>query len=100
MATPVHRTRIYSMQGHVIYGWRSGIWGSLDVTYFTGGRTTVNGTLNEDLQQNWRVGGTLAFPVDRHNSIKLYASRGVSARTENNYDLIGIAWQVRFGGGL
>ena len=88
------------MQGHVIYGWRSGIWGSVDVTYFTGGRTTVNGKLNEDLQQNWRVGGTLAFPVDRHNSIKLYASRGVSARTENNYDLIGIAWQVRFGGGL
>ena len=91
---------LYSMQGHVIYGWRSGIWGSVDVTYFTGGRTTVNGKLNEDLQQNWRVGGTLAFPVDRHNSIKLYASRGVSARTENNYDLIGIAWQVRFGGGL
>lgn len=91
---------IYSFQGHAIYGWRSGIWGSLDVTYFTGGRTTLNGTLNEDLQQNWRVGGTLAFPVDVHNSIKLYASSGVSARTDNNYDLIGIAWQCRWGAGL
>jgi hypothetical protein len=91
---------IYSLQGHVIYGFRSGIWGSFDVTYFTGGRTTINGKLNEDLQQNWRVGGTLAFPVDVHNSIKLYASSGVSARTDNNYDLIGIAWQYRWGGGL
>lgn len=91
---------IYSLQSHAIYGFRSGIWGSLDVTYFTGGRTTLNGTLNEDLQQNWRVGGTLAFPVDVHNSIKLYASSGVSARTDNNYDLFGIAWQYRWGAGL
>jgi hypothetical protein len=91
---------IYSLQGHVIYGFRSGIWGSFDVTYFNGGRTTINGKLNEDLQQNWRVGGTLAFPVDVHNSIKLYASSGVSARTGNNYDLLGIAWQYRWGAGL
>lgn len=91
---------LYSFQGHAIYGWRYGIWGSLDVTYFTGGRTTLNGTLNEDLQQNWRVGGTLALPVNVHNSVKLYASSGVSARTDNNYDLIGIAWQYRWGAGL
>jgi len=91
---------LYSLQGHVIYGFRSGIWGSLDATYFVGGRTTLNGVLDNNLQQNWRVGGTLAFPVDRQNSIKFYVSSGVSARTGNNYDLIGVAWQYRFGGGL
>ena len=91
---------IYSLQGHVIYGSRSGIWGSLDATYFTGGRTTVNDVTKDDLQQNWRVGGTLAFPVDVRNSVKLYGSSGVSARTGNNYDLIGIAWQYRWGAGL
>jgi hypothetical protein len=42
----------------------------------------------------------LALPVDAHNSIKLYASSGVAARTGNNFDLIGIAWQYRWGGGL
>ena len=91
---------LYSFQGHAIYNFSSGIWGSLDATYFAGGRTTLNGTLNNDLQQNWRLGGTLAFPVDAHNSVKLYASSGVSARTGNSYDLIGIAWQYRWGGGL
>jgi Putative MetA-pathway of phenol degradation len=91
---------LYSLQGHVIYSFRSGIWGSLDATYFTGGRTTLNGTLNNDLQQNWRLGGTLSFPVNIHNSIKLYASSGVSARTGNNFDLLGITWQYRWGGGL
>jgi hypothetical protein len=91
---------LYSLQGHLIYGFRSGIWASVDATYFAGGRTTVNGVLNSDLQQNWRIGGTLAFPVSRENSIKFYASKGVSARTGDSYDLIGVAWQYRWGGGL
>lgn len=91
---------LYSFEGHMIYNFNSGVWGSLDATYFTGGRTTLNGTRGNDLQQNWRLGGTLAIPVDIHNSIKLYASSGVSARTGNNFDLVGIAWQYRWGGGL
>ena len=91
---------LYQLQGHVIYGFRSGIWASIDATYFAGGRSTLNGVLNSDLQRNWRVGATLALPVDRENSIKFYASSGVSARTDNNYDLIGVAWQYRWGGGL
>ena len=99
-----HQTRsqdpLYSLQAHVIYSFRSGVWGSLDGTYFAGGRTTVDDTLNNDLQQNWRVGATLAFPIDVRNSIKLYGSSGVSARTGNSFDLLGIAWQYRWGGGL
>ena len=91
---------IYSTQVHAIYSFRSGVWASVDATWFMGGRTTVNGVLNDDLQENWRLGGTLAFPVDVHNSIKLYASNGASARTGNNYDLIGVAWQYRWGAGL
>ena len=91
---------LYSAQVHAIYSFRSGIWASLDATYFAGGRTTLDGERNADLQQNWRLGGTLAFPVDRHNSIKLYASSGVGSRTGNDYDLVGVAWQYRWGGGL
>jgi hypothetical protein len=91
---------LYSVQGHVIYSFRSGVWGALDGTYFAGGRTTLDDALNNDLQQNWRVGATLAFPVNARNSVKLYGSSGVSARTGNSYDLVGMAWQYRWGGGL
>jgi len=91
---------IYSAQANVIYSFDSGIWGSLDATYLTGGRTELNGVKGDDLQKNWRVGATLALPVDARNSIKFYASSGVSARTGNNYDLVGVAWQYRWGGGL
>ena len=91
---------LYSFQAHVIYSFRSGVWGALDAIYFTGGRTTVDDELRNDLQQNWRVGATLAFPVNVRNSVKLYGSSGVSARTGNSFDLLGIAWQYRWGGGL
>ena len=91
---------VYSVQGHTIYGFRGGSWISVDATYFAGGRTTFNGVLKADLQQNWRVGATLAMPLDRLNSIKLYASSGLSDRTGNSFDLVGIAWQHRWGGGL
>ena len=91
---------LYSLQAHAIYNFSSGVWGSVDATYFAGGRTTLNGVLQVDRQQNWRMGATLAFPVGLYNSIKLYASKGVSARTGNSFDLLGIAWQYRWGGGL
>ena len=41
---------------------------------------------------------TLALPVDRHNSIKLYANSGVSTRTGSNFTTAGVAWQYRWGG--
>ncbi len=91
---------LYSLQGNAIYNFRGGMWGSLDATYFAGGRTTVNDTLSDDRQENWRVGGTFAFPVNARNSLKLYASSGVSARTGNSFDLIGLLWQYRWGAGL
>jgi hypothetical protein len=91
---------LYSLQGHLVYNFAHGVWGALNFNYFAGGRTTLNNRLGNDLQQNWRAGGTLAIPVDAGNSVKLYASTGVSARTGNSFDLLGAAWQYRWGGGL
>lgn len=91
---------IYSLQGNAIYNFPSGVWASADVTWQTGGRTTLNGVRGNDLQQNWRVGATIAIPVDARHSLKLHASSGVSARTGNNFDAISLLWQYRWGGGL
>jgi len=91
---------IYSLQGHLIYNFPRGIWAALNATYYTGGRTSIDGVKGDDIQKNWRFGATLTLPVNRHNSIKLYASTGVYARRGENFDLVGIAWQYRWGGGL
>ncbi|MCU0987901.1 MAG: transporter [Acetobacteraceae bacterium] len=91
---------IYAVEGHVIYSLGRGIWVSADATWFTGGRTTIDGERNDDAQRNWRFGTTLSLPLGVHYSVKLFASRGVAARTRNDYDLVGIALQYRWGGGL
>jgi hypothetical protein len=91
---------LYTLQAHAIYNFPSGMWASFDATWFAGGRTTVNGVLDNNLQQNWRFGATFAYPIDRRNSIKLGASSGVAARTGNSFDLIAVAWQYRWGAGL
>jgi hypothetical protein len=91
---------ILSGQAHAIYDFGSGIWASLDGQYFTGGSTSIDGTDNHDLERNWRLGGTLALPLSRNYSLKLFGSAGVAARTGNNYGLVGILVQYRWGAGL
>jgi len=91
---------LYSLQGHLSYDFRPGMWVGLDGTYYTGGRTTTDGAQDNNFQGNSRLGVTFALPVTRYTSIKLYASTGVSTRTGGNFDTLGIAGQYRWGGGF
>lgn len=91
---------VYSTQTHAIYYFQNTAWVSVDATYFTGGQSFVNGKPISGNQENWRFGTTMSYPVNKHNSIRLSASTGAYSRTNNSYDLYGISWQYRFGGGL
>ena len=91
---------LLSFQGHAIYNFNPRLWAAVDGTYYTGGRTTLNGSVDNDLQKNSRWGGTLAYSLDRQNSLKLYFSSGVAARTGTEFKIVGVAWQYRWGAGL
>ena len=91
---------IYSTQLHVTYNFPRNIWLAVSATYFTGGETAVDGVTNDDRQSNWRTGITLALPINRKHSLKLYGSSGVSTRTGSNYDAFGVFWQYLWGGGM
>lgn len=93
----VSQDPLYAVQGHIVHGFRSGVWVAVDGTYYWGGRTTVNGVTGDTLEKNTRVGLTVALPVDVRNSIKFYGSTGVSSRTGDEYDGLGALWQYRFG---
>ena len=88
------------MQAHAIRNFPSGVWGAVDATYYWGGQAYVDGEQRGEPLKNWRYGATLVFPVDRYNSIKGYASNGISARTGDSYKLVGVLWQYRWGGGI
>ena len=90
---------VYSVQGHLIYSITPGILLGLNGLYYAGGRASIDGNRGERLE-NARVGLTVALPINRYNSVKLYGSSGVYAKTGGSFDVVGIAWQFRWGGGL
>jgi hypothetical protein len=91
---------IGSVQGHVNYNFRGGIWAALDGTFYWGGRSTIDGVEGNNLQENSRLGLTLAVPFGIHHSVKLNLSTGASTRTGTDFDAVTLAWQYRWGAGL
>lgn len=91
---------IYSVQVNVIYSFKNDVWASVGSTFYTGGETSINGIDKNDKLDNTRTGFTVALPVNRNQSVKLFGSTGISTRTGSDYDSLGIAWQYRWGAGL
>jgi hypothetical protein len=84
---------LWAFQGHVSYTFRPRLWVAADATYYTGGRTTVGGTLNQDFQSNSRVGLTMAWPVGLRHSIKLSWSTGAIPRIGGDFQTLAVGWQ-------
>ena len=91
---------VYAGKAHMIRNFRKGMWASVDVTYYTGGSTTIAGELRNDLQYNWRTGATFSTPVSKRHALRFNWSSGVYARTGNNFDQVALTWQFRWGEGL
>ena len=84
---------IGAFQGHVSYTFKPRLWLAANATFYTGGRTTVDGTKNADLQANSRFGVTFSVPVGRRNSVKLSGTTGATTRIGGSFDTIAAAWQ-------
>ena len=84
---------IVGLQVHAIYTIRPRMWLAVDANYYNGGRTTVNGQLNFDLEQNSLVGITYALPITRQQTIKFRATRVVRSTIGGDYQSFGISYQ-------
>ena len=67
---------IVATQIHLTYKFKPTMWLAADANYFTGGRTTIGGLVNADLQRNSRIGGTYSLGLDARQSIRVSVSRG------------------------
>lgn len=85
-----------TLQLHGGYGWRPGLWVAADVTYYTGGRTSVNGVEGQDLQRTVRYGLTLSVPLAAQWSAKFGWSRGLTAIAGGNFQTFSVALQYRW----
>jgi hypothetical protein len=85
-----------AFQGHVSYQFTPLMWTALDMTFYVGGNSYLNGVASNDLQRNFRVGGTFVIPVGRLSSIKVAASTGAIVRVGASFTTISLAWQTSF----
>ena len=82
-----------SFQTHVVYTLRPRMWVAANATYYTGGRTTINGAVNADTQKNSRVGATFSLPVTQQQSLRVAWARGVTARIGGKLNTLAVGWQ-------
>jgi hypothetical protein len=87
---------IGSFQAHLSYNFDGGVWLGLGGNYYTGGRTTVDGTRNADLQESSRVGLTLSLPVGDRHSFKLSTHAGAFTRIGADFDVASFSYQLRW----
>lgn len=67
---------VVAMQVHVTHRFTPMMWLAADANFFAGGRTTIDGRPNLDLQRNSRIGATFSKALDRHQAIRASVSRG------------------------
>ena len=67
---------IAAVQAHLTYRFKRTMWLAGDANYFTGGRTTIGGNENLDLQRNSRIGATFSAAVARGHAIRMSVNRG------------------------
>lgn len=90
---------IFAFEGHLSYDVKPRLWASLDGNFWVGGRSSLNGVENSStLQRNSRIGGTVSFPVSKHQSVKFSYNRGAYIRYGGNYQNVSVAWQYSWVG--
>ena len=83
---------IVATQLHLTYRFRRTIWLAADANYFTGGRTTIGGQQNFDLQRNSRIGATFSAALDRHQAIRMSVSRGAYTTIGADFTAIAVGY--------
>ena len=86
---------IGSFEGHLSHDFgKQRCWVSLDGNFWFGGATSLNGVSHPGTRQtSSRIGGTAAFPLSKHQTIKMSYSDGTYVRFGGNYQNVSVAWQ-------
>jgi len=91
---PQSETPIGALEGHLSYDVQPRLWVSLDANFWWGGITSLSGIQNLATKQTGsRLGGTVSFPISKHQSIKVSYSNGTYIRFGGNYQSASVAWQ-------
>ena len=85
---------IWAFQGHLSYTFRPRLWLAASATYYTGGRTALDGQLNADLLKNARISLTGSVPLGRRQSLKLFWARGATTSIGADFRTYSLSYQI------
>ena len=94
-ATPV-KTMLSWIPGAHGLQFRSEFWLAADATYYTGGRTSLDGVAGHDFQSGTRAGFTLSVPIGNGFSAKASFGGWLTAQNAATFDRIGLTLQYRW----
>jgi hypothetical protein len=85
---------VFEAQLHLVRRFNPGLWASLDVNYFTGGRQTVGGEEQDTTQDNSRIGATVAVPFGGRHAVKLGYFTGLRTELGSDSNQLLVTYQV------
>lgn len=90
-----------SMEFHLVHRFKpgTGLWGSLDGNFYTGGRSTLDGQRLNDLQRDSKIGFTLAYPFRGFggvNSVKMSYTHGSVNNRDEDFNILALSYQRVF----
>jgi hypothetical protein len=91
--------RLMSIQSHLIYTFRPGLWISLSAAYGGGARSTIDGVQANDQIGNVLVSVALGVPINRRQGFKIAYIHGETTKnTGSDYDSVLLAYSIMWGG--
>ncbi len=83
---------ILSAEFHLVKRIQSGFWASLDANFYVGGRTSVNGGEQANLQRNSRFGATVVYPFKGRHAIRSSVSTGVVTESGGDFEIFALSY--------
>jgi hypothetical protein len=83
---------IVAAQAHLTFKFKRSMWLAANGNFFTGGRTTIGGVQNLDLQRNSRIGATFSSAIGRRQAIRVAVSRGAYTTIGADFTSIAVGY--------
>jgi len=96
LGTTREQDPLAAVEGHLVRparGRRQNLWTSLDLNFYSGGRTSVDGNESDTLQRNSRIGATVVMPFAGTHALKLAASTSLATEVGSDFTSVIVAWQ-------
>lgn len=85
---------LFTLESNLIKRVRPGLWASLDLAYYRGGRQTIGGRQLDNTKKNLKLGGTLVIPFLKRHAVKIGYANGVIIRYGGDFGEVLLSYQL------